>query len=112
MLAKYLASLELLHPFDVDLVLPSHGGAFRGHRERIRATADHHEERCGEILKFLSIEPLTANTLVERVWPRKLTPFHHHFAVFEILAHLEYMERRGLVASESRNGALVWQAKA
>ena len=112
MLAKYLASLELLHPFDVDLVLPSHGGAFRGHRERIRATADHHEERCGEILKFLSIEPLTANTLVERVWPRKLTPFHHHFAVFEIVAHLEYMERRGLVASESRNGALVWQAKA
>ncbi len=63
---------------------------------------------CG----FLAREPLTANTLVERVWPRKLSAFHHHFAVFEILAHLEYLQRQGRVASESRDGALYWQSKA
>lgn len=112
MLACYLASLEKLHPFEVDLVLPSHGGAFRGHRERIRATAGHHEERCGEILKFIAQGPLTAHHLVERVWPRKLSAFHHHFAVFEILAHLEYMQRQGRVAAESRDGALYWTLQA
>jgi len=109
MLAEYLSSLALLTPFDVDLVIPSHGGPFRDHRRRIRETTDHHAERCGEILKHISVEPLTANGLVERVWPRKLSAFHHHFAVFEILAHLEYMSRRGEIASEARNGgALYW----
>jgi glyoxylase-like metal-dependent hydrolase (beta-lactamase superfamily II) len=110
MLAQYLDSLELLDPFDVDLILPSHGGPFRGHRERIRATTDHHAERCGQILAHIAREPLTAHGLVAQVWPRTLSPFHHHFAVFEILAHLEYLQRRGQVAAESRNGgALYWR---
>jgi len=109
MLAQYLDSLALLDPYDVDLVIPSHGGPFRDHRRRIRETADHHADRCGKILKFITVEPLTANGLVERVWPRKLSAFHHHFAVFEIMAHLEYMSRRGEIVSHARDGALYWQ---
>jgi len=108
MLAQYLESLERLEPFDVNLVIPSHGHAFEGHRQRIRETADHHEARCGEILSHIAREPLTAHGLVEHVWPRKLTPFHHHFAVFEILAHLEYLERRGRVTSQSKNGGTLY----
>lgn len=108
MLAQYLDSLERLSPFDVDLVIPSHGHPFQGHRQRIRETADHHEARCGQILEFIAREPLTAHSLVGQVWPRKLSPFHHHFAVFEILAHLEYLERRGRVASQSRNGGTLY----
>lgn len=110
MLAQYLESLALLAPFEVELVIPSHGGAFRDHRRRIRETTDHHAERCGEIRKHVAVEPLTANGLVERVWPRKLSAFHHHFAVFEILAHLEYMSRRGEIAPETRAGAQYWTA--
>ena len=110
MLANYLDSLELLRPFDVSLILPSHGGPFRGHRERIRATTEHHAARCTEILTHVAREPMTAHGLVEQMWAGKLSPFHHHFAVFEILAHLEYLERRGRVSSEARNGgALNWR---
>jgi glyoxylase-like metal-dependent hydrolase (beta-lactamase superfamily II) len=109
MLAQYLDSLALLKPYDVELVIPSHGGPFRDHRRRIRETTDHHADRCAQILKFIAAEPLTANGLVERVWPRKLSSFHHHFAVFEILAHLEYMSRRGEIASQARDGALYWK---
>ena len=109
MLAQYLESLDRLNHFDVDLVVPSHGRPFRGHRERIRETADHHEARCGAILKHVAQEPLTAEALVKQIWPRGLAPFHHHFAVFEILAHLEYLERRGRITSAARNGgALYW----
>jgi glyoxylase-like metal-dependent hydrolase (beta-lactamase superfamily II) len=104
MLAQYLDSLALLIPFDVDLVIPSHGGPFRDHRRRIQETTEHHAARCGQILKHIAAEPLTANHIVERVWPRKLSAFHHHFAVFEILAHLEYMSRRGEIVPETRNG--------
>jgi len=111
MLAQYLESLDRLRPFEVDLVLPSHGGPFRGHVQRIRATTEHHEERCGQIAGYIAGEALTADGLVGRVWPRTLSAFHHHFALFEILAHLEYMERRGRVASQARNGgALYWSA--
>lgn len=109
MLAHYLDSLARLEHFDVDMVVPSHGRPFRGHRERIRQTARHHEDRCGEILQHVAAEPLTAEDLVRRIWPRGLTPFHHHFAVFEILAHLEYLERRGRIAPEARDRqALYW----
>jgi len=111
MLADYLESLERLRPFAVDLVLPSHGGPFRGHVQRIQQTAEHHQARCNSIASHISREPRTANGLVEQVWPRTLSAFHHHFALFEILAHLEYMHRRGRVASEPRNGgALYWTA--
>jgi glyoxylase-like metal-dependent hydrolase (beta-lactamase superfamily II) len=108
MLAQYLESLARLEDFDVDLVIPSHGRAFRGHRERIQETARHHESRCGEILKHVAIEPQTAETLVRLMWPRGLAPFHHHFAVFEILAHLEYLERRGRLTPDARNGGALW----
>jgi glyoxylase-like metal-dependent hydrolase (beta-lactamase superfamily II) len=110
MLASYLESLARIEPLDVDWVLPSHGPPFRGHRERIRATADHHAERCGVILAHLSREPMTGHELAELMWQPKLSPFHHHFAVLEVLAHLEYLERRGRVAAAARNGeALYWK---
>jgi glyoxylase-like metal-dependent hydrolase (beta-lactamase superfamily II) len=103
-LAEYLESLELLEPLDVDLILPSHGGPFRGHRERIQATTAHHAMRCDQIVAHITREPRTAHALVEEMWKGKLSPFHHHFAVFEVLAHLEYLERRGRVVAAARNG--------
>ena len=108
MLAQYLESLARLEDFDVDFVVPSHGPAFRGHRERIRQTTEHHETRCGEILKHVASEPQTAERLVHLMWPRGLAPFHHHFAVFEVLAHLEYLERRKRITSQPRNGGALW----
>ena len=56
---------------------------------------------------------MTAYGIVQQVWPRGLTPFHQHFAVFEILAHLEFMQRRGRVSAQARNGgALYWEPAA
>ena len=86
-------------PLDVDLILPSHGGPFRGHRERIQATTAHHAMRCDQIVALITRQPRTAHALVEEMWKGKLSPFHHHFAVFEVLAHLEYLERRGRVVA-------------
>lgn len=110
MLAKFLDSLELLRPYEVDVVIPSHGGRFENHRDVISSTADHHERRCRAILDQLKKCSMTAHELVTHLWRRKLSPFHHHFAVFEILAHLEYMSRRGRVASsQSSGGPIVWE---
>jgi glyoxylase-like metal-dependent hydrolase (beta-lactamase superfamily II) len=110
MLQKYLASLELLLPYEIDVVIPSHGTQFEDHRAVIRATTGHHEERCGAILEHLTTAPITAHELVLALWRRKLSTFHHNFAVFEILAHLEYMARRGQISPHSRpDGAMLWE---
>ena len=46
--------------------------------------------------------------MVGVMWRRELSPINHHFAIFEVLAHLEYLERQGKVHHRSRNGALQW----
>lgn len=109
MLATYLKSLDLLLPYDIDVVIPSHGTPFADHRAVICGTAAHHEERCGAILGHIAASPMTAHELVLAMWRRKLSDFHHNFAVFEILAHLEYMARRGQIASQQNaSGAMIW----
>jgi glyoxylase-like metal-dependent hydrolase (beta-lactamase superfamily II) len=109
MLAAFLASLDLLLPYEIDVVIPSHGTPFGDHRAVIRGIAAHHEQRCTAILKLITRTPLTAHELVLALWHRKLSAFHHNFAVFEILAHLEYMARRGPISSKARpGGAMEW----
>lgn len=108
-LGEYLDSLEMLVPYDIGTILPSHGGPFEGHARWIRATQEHHEERCGEILSLTRETPRTAHSLVEAMWQKKLTPFHYHFAVLEILAHLEHLLRTGRIAStDAASRPLVW----
>lgn len=112
MLAKYLASLALLLPYEIDVVIPSHATPFDDHRAVIRGTAEHHEERCAAILEHIARQPMTAHELVLAMWRRKLSAFHRNFAVFEILAHLEYMSRRGQITAQTgSDGASAWRSK-
>jgi glyoxylase-like metal-dependent hydrolase (beta-lactamase superfamily II) len=110
MLGEYLDSLRRLAELEVDLILPAHGEPFSGHRAWIDETISHHGERCAEILGLVAIEPRTAHSLVGDMWRKKLSPINHHFAVFEVLAHLEYMQRQGRVRHREENGALAWYA--
>lgn len=107
-LGEYLASLERLRDLDIDLILPSHGAPFRGHRDWIPQTLKHHVERCGQIEAALAAEAKTAHELAGDLWNRKLSPFHQRFAVFEVLAHLEYLKQRDRVEARREEGALRW----
>ena len=111
MLAQFLDSLEKLSPVESACTLPSHGEPFPDHRAVIRSTIRHHEERCAEIASQIAKKPMTAHELVLALWNRKLSAFHHNFAVFEILAHLEYMRRRGEATGEVE-GATYWRIAA
>ncbi|HEV2690333.1 MAG TPA: MBL fold metallo-hydrolase [Bryobacteraceae bacterium] len=108
MLQEYLTSLEGLSGLDVDLILPGHYEPFSGHRAWIAKTGVHHRDRCGEILNAVRRTPQTAHQMVAELWRKKLSPINHHFAVFEVLAHLEHMQRRGEVRHRSNDGALEW----
>jgi glyoxylase-like metal-dependent hydrolase (beta-lactamase superfamily II) len=111
-LGEFLSSLDLIASLEVDLILPSHGAPFSGHKEWVRKTQEHHAERCERIVALLDSGSTTANQMAERLWNRTLSPFHLRFAIFEVLAHLEYLERRGVVRGNRENGVVHWIRKA
>jgi glyoxylase-like metal-dependent hydrolase (beta-lactamase superfamily II) len=94
MLGEYLDSLRKVDPLPVRTVVPSHGKPFEDHQGWLKATAEHHAERCVQIQEIAAERPVTAHGIVGEVWKRKLAPFHYQFAVSEILAHLVYMAGR------------------
>jgi len=108
-LGEFLDSLRELEQLDVDLILPSHGAPFSGHREWIRKTIAHHAERCARILLLLDGASKSAADVVDELWERSLMPFHYRFAVFEVLAHLEYLERQGKVARIGGDPIVRWR---
>ncbi len=108
-LGEFLDSLRELERLDVDLILPSHGTPFSGHREWIRKTIAHHAGRCARILALLDGSSMKAAEVVDELWERTLIPFHYRFAVFEVLAHLEYLERQGKVARDSGGPTVRWR---
>ncbi|MBZ5584837.1 MAG: MBL fold metallo-hydrolase [Acidobacteriia bacterium] len=107
-LGEFLSSLDLIAGLDVDLILPSHGAPFSGHREWVRKTQEHHAERCARIVSLVDGGARTANQIAERLWNRSLSPFHYRFAIFEVLAHLEYLERRSVLCANRSNGVCHW----
>jgi glyoxylase-like metal-dependent hydrolase (beta-lactamase superfamily II) len=109
-LGDYLASLDRIAALEVDLILPSHGAPFRGHREWVAKTRAHHAERCERLLDGLNGRSRTAAELIPAIWDRTLSPFHYRFALFEVLAHLEHMARTGPVSASEEAGVTRWSA--
>jgi glyoxylase-like metal-dependent hydrolase (beta-lactamase superfamily II) len=109
-LGEFLGSLRDLERLEIDLILPSHGAPFSGHREWIRKTMEHHAQRCDRILALLDDAKKSAAELVNQLWERPLTPFHYRFAVFEVLAHLEYLERQRKVTRVEGGSIVQWRA--
>jgi len=107
-LGEFLSSLDRIAALDVDLILPAHGAPFRGHRDWVRKTHAHHAERCARIVELVADGAPTAHSIAGALWNKHLTPFHYRFAVFEVLAHLEYLERRGVLRADRSERVHRW----
>lgn len=110
-LGDYLKSLEKIDRLDIEEILPAHGEPFSGHRKWIADTMAHHATRCEKIVEAIETGAQTAHAIVRKLWKRELEPIHHHFAVFEILAHLEHMRRRGRVDGIETGGVMNWSRR-
>lgn len=97
MLAEYQASLDRVQPLDVSWMLPSHGNTFAGLPGWIASTKLHHGQRCMLLINGLSAGPRTTRDLVSCLWRGELSPWNLRFAIYEVLAHLEYLARRGAI---------------
>jgi glyoxylase-like metal-dependent hydrolase (beta-lactamase superfamily II) len=108
-LNDYLASLDKIYQLDVDVLLPGHREISRNCKERIVELKNHHRKRIEEILSILKKGSMNALQVAsEMSWDIsdvydsfELFPVTQKwFATGEAIAHLKYLEEKGLVRKE------------
>jgi glyoxylase-like metal-dependent hydrolase (beta-lactamase superfamily II) len=111
-LADFIESQRKVQRFDVDLVLPAHGGIYSGHRHRANQIIQHHRVRLRDILDIARHEAHTAYDIARAAFSFDSdSPLTYQFpATFETLAHLEYLRHAGDVVTEERGEHVYWRA--
>lgn len=97
-----LARLKALVPAD-SLVLPSHNRPFKGLDRRLDDLIEGHLDRL-VALTDLCREPVSALEAFPALYRREITGMELVMAIGESLAHLHYLERRGVVDRVAQNG--------
>ncbi|GGG74595.1 MBL fold metallo-hydrolase [Paenibacillus radicis (ex Gao et al. 2016)] len=97
-LNDFLTNLDELLNYDVSFAFPGHRDPFTGFAARIEELKQHHIRRLERMKRMLD-EPMSAFELSERLFGINLrsNPHNLRFAMAETLAHLYYMEHRGLI---------------
>jgi glyoxylase-like metal-dependent hydrolase (beta-lactamase superfamily II) len=110
-LADFLDSQRKVQQFDVDLVLPAHGGVFPDHRHRANQIIQHHRARLQDIRDIARPHAQTAYDIARQAFSFDTdSPLTYQFpATFETLAHLEYLRQAGDVATEERGEHVYWR---
>jgi glyoxylase-like metal-dependent hydrolase (beta-lactamase superfamily II) len=108
-LKLYLESLDKVYKFDIELVLPGHRSIFRDYRKRIDELRQHHEKRFNEIISILGKKEQNAFQVASQMswdivydsWD--LFPVSQKwFATGEAIAHLKYLDEKGIIRKEMR----------
>jgi glyoxylase-like metal-dependent hydrolase (beta-lactamase superfamily II) len=110
-LGDFLKSQLKVQKFDVELVLPAHGGVYHDHRHRANQLIEHHRYREAEMLDLTRKAPQTAFEIAQQVFGGEERPiFHVMAATFETLAHLELACIEGRARRSQRGERTVFQA--
>ena len=114
-LQRYLESLEKVYRLDVEVALPGHRRTIRNFRERIRELQHHHQIRAEEILSILEEGPANGFQVASRMrWDMTYASWElfpapqKWFATGEAIAHLKYLEGRGLIQKEIRESEILF----
>jgi glyoxylase-like metal-dependent hydrolase (beta-lactamase superfamily II) len=116
-LAVYLASLEKVDALDVDLCLPGHRSLIDDFGKRIAELVEHHRERANEVISILTGARRTAyQTASEMSWDIVASSWdafplmQRWFATGEAIAHLRYIEGKGLIRRELVDGQILYSS--
>lgn len=106
-LQEYLASLEKVYGLDVDLVLPGHGDPFINCKERIGQLRHHHKRRVADLISiFGTVSKTPYQVASQTIWDmlcdswHRFPAFQKWLATGEVMAHLKYLEGKGVVRME------------
>ena len=114
----YLESLKKVLELDVELCLPGHRSFITDFSGRIAELLEHHRDRANEVLDVLKDRAKTAyQTAAGMSWRIRARSWEEFpvmqkwFATGEAIAHLRYLERKGLARREERNGQIFYAAE-
>jgi glyoxylase-like metal-dependent hydrolase (beta-lactamase superfamily II) len=107
-LKEYLASLERVYDFEVELALPGHRRLFENYKGRIDELKTHHKNRLDEVLSILGEGPNHAFGVASQMtWDISYDSWEQFpvsqkwFATGEAIAHLRYLEEEGKIVRGS-----------
>lgn len=116
-LATYLSSLAKVEELDVELCLPGHRSLIEDFGKRIAELVEHHRVRANEVISILTGERKTAyQTAGEMSWDivaRSWEDFpimQRWFATGEAIAHLRYVEHKGMIEREMVDGQVLYSS--
>lgn len=116
LLAQYLSSLDRVSSLAVELVLPGHRSTFTDLYKRIEELKRHHRRRLDEVFAiFKENGPGSAFTAASQMsWDLDTDDWDQFplmqkwFATGEALAHIRYLERKGLLKRETVDSTIVF----
>ncbi|MBW2091011.1 MAG: MBL fold metallo-hydrolase [Deltaproteobacteria bacterium] len=116
-LGQYIKSLNKVNELDMDLVLPGHRRIIEDPRGRIKELKEHHRIRCNEILSILETGDKNAYQVASKMtWDISYKTWEEFpvsqkwFATGEAIAHLVFLEGKGLIKHETLNGLDIYSA--
>ncbi len=116
-LATYLSSLAKVDGLDVELCLPGHRSLIEDFGQRVAELVEHHRLRANEVISILTGERKTAyQTAGEMSWDivaRSWEDFpimQRWFATGEAIAHIRYVEQKGLIQREMSDGQVLYSS--
>lgn len=98
-MADYMASLERLIEREDNLLLPGHGGPVKNPQEHLRDLKEHRLARERAILDRLRQGDRSIDELVKAIY-RDTDPAMHAAAGLSVMAHIEHLVDRKLVATD------------
>jgi glyoxylase-like metal-dependent hydrolase (beta-lactamase superfamily II) len=109
-LGDFINSQLKVQRFEVQSVLPAHGGVYSDHRHRANQIIEHHRYREAEMLDLIKQRPKTAFEVAQTVFGGEERPiFHVMAATFETLAHLQLACIEGRARKMEQNNRMVFQ---
>ena len=116
-LSDYLSSLEKVDELDVELCLPGHRSLIEGFSRRVAELVEHHRERANEVISILTGNRKNAyQTASEMSWDIVASSWDHFpimqrwFATGEAIAHLRYIEGKGMIRREQVDGQILYSS--
>lgn len=116
-LKEYLVSLDRVYGLDIGLVLPGHRNIFTSCKERIKELRNHHKRRLDEIFLILEKDAKDAHQVASQMnWDITyeydsfdLFPvLQKWFATGEAIAHLKYLEEKGMITKEMLGNKIIY----
>ncbi|HEV8298856.1 MAG TPA: MBL fold metallo-hydrolase [Acidimicrobiales bacterium] len=109
-LARFFMSLQRMHDFDVELVLPAHGHPFTDLAGRADQIIHHHEDRLDVLREAAADLPSgTVSDYMRRLFRERSWG---DMAESETYAHLEHLRLLGEADISDRDGYLIYQLTA